>query len=514
MFLVFLIPTVISLVFYTYLFVPTHFTLIEARDYVGGSFQGIHNQGFITYLVGIISDYHIAASRMTNQLYYIFSTEVCGINVACQNFGQVLLICFSAGLMALFIYQLIKSRWLAFAGSAFWVFSFSALHTAFWQATAFDKLCGFFSLSTLNFVVYLFNRKSAKWQSGFAYSVMNIILCVLLFACFAAKEHGILVAPAIFSLIVVLCFQNPNSSYKKELQKLILPAVFFLTFTGFFVKNIVLNLLRPGSDVLAGNPFENTIIFLAYVFNQNGFGHFNFFGVVSLLLGATAIISILTLRKFKNLKPTEIRDFGLMIWALIVYGVFIAAIAGLRFQNPYYMFVPSIFFYTFLIMLFKNVLNLKEIYFSKGAFRHALRLATVGTLVVLLSWHLIWFGERVRLVYLPALKSSANFLQSGPILKKILGADVHNKQVVFASYFRDFSYMYLATYKHAYVASFLFQDTSFIMQDGEPNFSHLQLNEKTPPEFLPDHYYVFYGDDLQIQKLVFNGKNLYEAKIN
>jgi len=501
-FLIFLIPALLALGFYSFYFVSKHFILIEGRFYIGSAYRLIDEHGFWGAINSILTNNDWVTGRIINRVFYVFSSEVCGIHMPCQNLLQILLVAFTAGLLSLFVFQITKSAWVSLFPGVFWTFSFSVIHSVFWQATALDKLCGFFAIATLNIVIFNFyNAKTAR-----AIILANIVLSLSLLVCFFSKEHGLLIAPASFTLVGILTYCYDKTSFKIELKKIVLPLLLFATYSVFFIRRIAFNLLDPKSDVLRGNIKENIKAYMSFALNLD-ISDRTFFLYLGLILLAVFVTGCVVISKNKFTR-VQLKYSALMFWSISTFMVFVIGMSRINFQNTYYMYVPGLFCCLFLSFLLISIASLKTSNrSSKFLIKPFLALFLSGLVI-----HRVWsFRQRFQEVYLPYLTWSQNFLESKDILQKLIGPQLFEKHLVFTSYFRNISYMFIHTYPDSFVGSFLFQEPSHLRLNGEDNLSHLVLNEKKPTELIDNFYYIFYSDEMNIEKVVFNGKVIFTA---
>ena len=194
-------------------------------------------------------------------------------------------------------------------------------------------------------------------HSRFGVVLANLLLALSFFLTFVSKEHGIVVGPAAFLLHLAPTSAQGRDEFLAQLKKVILPIGFGCFYSVLFVQRIVMPLLGPAAETISANPWTNLQFFLSFATNYNILESTNGVYIVATIFLLGLIVCLLGLVKVyrhSKLSSELSLKLRLLIWAASAFLLIMTAIARIHNQDDYYLFVPSLFFYSFIALLFQG----------------------------------------------------------------------------------------------------------------------------------------------------------------
>jgi hypothetical protein len=214
----------VGLLTYTYLYAFTQhlFVFTEARNFLLRAFD----LDLVRIFLLPVPDY-VGTGRLTTHAAFEVMGAACGVEVACVNMAQILVLAVAAALVFVHTVQLSRSPALAALVAGLWVISAPVLGAAMWQSTLFDKLAVVASLAISGFWFWAFGRPRLSKTAMVAVGGVSVLLLGI---AFNTKEITFYLP----GVLIVLAFLRGLEG-KGRLPRNLLTAALPLAYSGWFI---------------------------------------------------------------------------------------------------------------------------------------------------------------------------------------------------------------------------------------------------------------------------------------
>jgi hypothetical protein len=197
--------------------------------------------------------------RPFSWVFFAWQRDLFGFDPRAINLVQFALLGFCAVAGYIHLRQLELTPAKAWGASALWLFSFGAMHAAFWQATQHDKLGFLFTIVTLSVALYALRLNRPALNSVFA-----IVLTFLVAIAVATKPVAFVLAGALVVQAVLFVPNRTRTDYRRAAALIGLPVIYAALYALAYQQR-----MDPAwrGHVTGGDLSRNLFVYLKYLTN-------------------------------------------------------------------------------------------------------------------------------------------------------------------------------------------------------------------------------------------------------